>query len=80
MYNSPDELFEVYSSYGNQQGFEVIKRSRKNDDEGKLRAVVYSCSKEGKSRSKDDAVHHKIQTKTGCQARVRATISPEVRH
>ena len=77
MYNSPDELFEVYSSYGNQQGFEVIKRSRKNDDEGKLRAVVYCCSKEGKSRSRDDAVHHKIQTKTGCQARVRATISLE---
>ncbi|XP_024035513.1 protein FAR1-RELATED SEQUENCE 5-like [Citrus sinensis] len=51
-FDSPDEMFEYYKTYGLQEGFTVIRRScRKRDDES-LRYVTFTCGRNGKSKAK----------------------------
>ncbi|KAI3889822.1 hypothetical protein MKX03_033860 [Papaver bracteatum] len=49
-FNDAEELFEFYSRYAYKKGFSCKKRTCKKED-GILRFVTYSCTKEGKNQT-----------------------------
>ena len=55
-FNSPDEMFEYYKAYGQQEGFPVMRRSCKNGDDGSMRYVTFTCGRNDKSKSKSNHV------------------------
>ncbi|KAH9792798.1 protein FAR1-RELATED SEQUENCE [Citrus sinensis] len=46
-FNSPDEMFEYYKTYGQQEGFPVMRRSCKKGDDGNMRYKVGCNAKIG---------------------------------
>ena len=42
-FDSPDEMFEYYKTYGLQEGFLVMRRSCRKRDDGSLRYVTFTC-------------------------------------
>ena len=51
-FDSPDEMFEYYKAFGLQEGFPVIRRSRRKGDDESLRYVTFACGRNGKSKAK----------------------------
>ena len=44
IFNSLEELFEYYKMYGNETGFQIIKRTSNKKDDEELKFVSYSCA------------------------------------
>ncbi|XP_022876715.1 protein FAR1-RELATED SEQUENCE 5-like [Olea europaea var. sylvestris] len=69
------ELYAFYARYAYTVGFPVRKRSSSKDDDGVLRYVTFTCSREGR-RSGNTSIslkpHPTIQT--GCKARISASL------
>ncbi|KAH9723716.1 hypothetical protein KPL70_007220 [Citrus sinensis] len=51
-FDSLDEMFEYYKTYGLQEGFPVMRRSCRKGDERSLRYVTFTCRRNGKSKAK----------------------------
>ncbi|KAK2654384.1 hypothetical protein Ddye_014240 [Dipteronia dyeriana] len=78
VFNLVEELFEYYKMYGNEIGFQIIKRSSTKNDDGELKFVSYSCARCGISKSNSmNACKLQPTTKTGCKARLGASICPD---
>ncbi|KAG6467917.1 hypothetical protein ZIOFF_072482 [Zingiber officinale] len=74
-FNSLDALVEYYKRYGKQEGFRVSRKSRTISSSGKIEHVTIACSREGKPYVyKRNILQPKATTKTGCKARVNATL------
>ncbi|XP_042448102.1 protein FAR1-RELATED SEQUENCE 6-like [Zingiber officinale] len=74
-FNSLDALVEYYKRYGKQEGFRVSRKSRTISSSGKIEHVTIACSREGKPYVyKRNILQPKPTTKTGCKARVNATL------
>ncbi|CAL9748872.1 unnamed protein product [Musa acuminata subsp. burmannicoides] len=72
---SLDALVEYYKKYGKQEGFRVSRKSRTISSSGKIEHVTIACSREGKPYIyKRNILQPKPTTKTGCKARVNATL------
>ncbi|XP_052291708.1 protein FAR1-RELATED SEQUENCE 12-like [Citrus sinensis] len=55
-FDSPDEMFEYYKTYGLQDGFPVMRRSCRKMDDGSLRYVTFTCRRNGTSKAKSTNV------------------------
>ncbi|KAK2651534.1 hypothetical protein Ddye_011390 [Dipteronia dyeriana] len=78
VFNSVEELFEYYKMYGNEIGFQIIKISSTKNDDRELKFVSYSCARYGISKSNSvNAFKFQPTTKTGCKARLGASICPD---
>ena len=42
-FNSPNEISEHYKAYGLQEGFPVMQRFCRNENDGSLRYVTFTC-------------------------------------
>ncbi|WOK95268.1 protein FAR1-RELATED SEQUENCE 6 isoform X1 [Canna indica] len=72
---SLDALVDYYKKYGKQEGFRVSRKSRTISSSGKIEHVTIACSREGKPYIyKRNVLQPKPTTKTGCKARVNATL------
>ncbi|XP_024035677.1 protein FAR-RED IMPAIRED RESPONSE 1-like [Citrus clementina] len=70
-FNSPDEMFEYYKAYGQQEGFPVMRRSCKKGDDGNMRYVTFSCGRNRKSKGKSNQVLRlQPNQKIGCNAKI----------
>ncbi|KAK0580192.1 hypothetical protein LWI29_037745 [Acer saccharum] len=78
IFNSLEELFEYYKMYGNETGFQIIKRTSNKNDDGELKFVSFSCARNGVSKSNPvNAFKLQPMTKTGCKARLGASVCPD---
>ncbi|XP_022868527.1 protein FAR1-RELATED SEQUENCE 5-like [Olea europaea var. sylvestris] len=72
-FQDENEVFEFYKNYAYQIGFPVRKRSSRKDDDGVVRYVTFTCSREGCRLSGTNAIMKPQPTmQTGCKARLTA--------
>ncbi|CAA3002000.1 Hypothetical predicted protein [Olea europaea subsp. europaea] len=65
------EVFEFYKKYAYQVGFPVRKRNMKRGDDGMVRYVSFTCSREGQRSHNSQTSLNPTQTiETGCKARL----------
>ena len=70
-FNSPNEMFEYYKTYGQQEGFPVMRRSCKKRDDESIRYVTFTCGRNNKSKSKSNHVLRlQPNQKIGCNAKI----------
>ncbi|KAH9727253.1 protein FAR1-RELATED SEQUENCE [Citrus sinensis] len=70
-FDSPDEMFEYYKTYGLQEGFPVMRRSCRKGDDGSLRYVTFTCGRNGKSKAKaTNVLQLQPNQKIGCNAKI----------
>ncbi|KAH9726548.1 protein FAR1-RELATED SEQUENCE [Citrus sinensis] len=70
-FDSPDEMFEYYKTYGLQEGFPVMRRSCRKGDDGSLRYVTFTCGRNGKSKAKaTNVLRLQPNQKIGCNAKI----------
>ena len=63
--------------YGNETGFQIIKRTSNKNDDRELKFVSFSCARNGMPKSNSvNAFKLQPMTKTGCQARLGASVCP----
>ncbi|KAF2914286.1 hypothetical protein DAI22_10g150800, partial [Oryza sativa Japonica Group] len=80
-FNTVDEAWMFWVSYGGQKGFEVRKRySNKRKSDGKVRSCRYVCANEG--HRKEDKRDHltkcpRAETRTDCQVRMGVVLDQE---
>ena len=73
-FNTVEEAWMFWTSYGGQKEFEVRKRfSNKRKSDGKVRSYRYVCANEG--HRKEDKRNHltkcpRSETRTDCQVRM----------
>jgi len=80
-FNTIDEAWMFWISYGGQKGFEVRKMyTNKRKSDGKVRSCRYVCANEG-HRKKDKRDHltkcPRAETRTDCQVRMGLTMDRE---
>ncbi|XP_065022016.1 protein FAR1-RELATED SEQUENCE 6-like isoform X4 [Musa acuminata AAA Group] len=72
---SLDALVEYYNNYAKQEGFGIMRRAISFSADGKSKFVTIACSRVGKSySSKRNILNPNPLKKTGCKARVNATV------
>ncbi|XP_022850810.1 protein FAR1-RELATED SEQUENCE 5-like [Olea europaea var. sylvestris] len=72
-FQDENEVFEFYKNYAYQVGFPVRKRNSRKGEDGVLRYVSFTCSREGHRSSGSNSVLKPQPTmQTGCKARVTA--------
>nr|CAD1843587.1 unnamed protein product [Ananas comosus var. bracteatus] len=73
---SEDEAYDLYNQHALRKGFSIRKGNRRFID-GALRQREYVCSKAGFREFRDRSVKkiNRIETRTGCNARIRFTIT-----
>ncbi|KAH9705402.1 protein FAR1-RELATED SEQUENCE [Citrus sinensis] len=70
-FDSPDEMFEYYKTYGLQEGFLVMRRSCRKRDDGSLRYVTFTCGRNEKSKVKaTNVLRLQPNQKFGCNAKI----------
>lgn len=68
------EAFDFYKRYVYDLGFPVRKRNSKKDDDGVLRYVTLTCSREGcRSGNTSGSLKPQPTIQTGCKARISAS-------
>ncbi|XP_022888998.1 protein FAR1-RELATED SEQUENCE 2-like [Olea europaea var. sylvestris] len=68
------EVFDFYKRYGYAVGFPVRKRNSKKDDDGVLRYVTLTCSREGRrSSTTSGSLKPQPTIQTDCKARISAS-------
>lgn len=71
-----EEVEDYYRKYGQQVGFDVVKRTRKNGKDGSPKYITLTCIRQGKpKKGKGDctkAVPKVIRTQ--CKVRICATL------
>ncbi|XP_022893911.1 uncharacterized protein LOC111408376 [Olea europaea var. sylvestris] len=72
-FQDENEVFEFYKNYAYQVGFPVRKRNLRKGEDGVVRYVTFTCSREGRRTSGLNSIL-KLQPKmqTGCKARLTA--------
>ncbi|GER40606.1 FAR1-related protein, partial [Striga asiatica] len=69
------EVYDFYMRYAYATGFPVRKRSSGKDDDGVLRYVTFTCSREGrKNSSTGTSMKPQPISNTGCKARISASL------
>ncbi|XP_022853627.1 protein FAR1-RELATED SEQUENCE 5-like [Olea europaea var. sylvestris] len=73
-FNDEKEVYDFYARYAYAMGFPSRKRSSTKDDDGVLRYVTLTYSREGR-RNSDTSTSLKLQPtiQTGCKARISAS-------
>ncbi|GER33318.1 FAR1-related sequence 2 [Striga asiatica] len=70
-----DSVFNFYKKYAYSVGFPVRKRNSGKDDDGILRYVTFTCSREGKRMSGTrGSLRSQPTTQTDCKARISASL------
>ncbi|XP_024037579.1 protein FAR1-RELATED SEQUENCE 5-like [Citrus clementina] len=70
-FDSPDEMFEYYKTYGLQEGFPIMRRSCRKGDDGSLRYVTFTCRRNDKSKAKaTNVLRLQPNQKIGCNAKI----------
>ncbi|XP_024042764.1 protein FAR1-RELATED SEQUENCE 5-like [Citrus clementina] len=70
-FDSPNEMFEYYKTYGLQEGFPVKRRSCRKGDDGSLRYVTFTCRRNSKSKAKaTNVLRLQPNQKIGCNAKI----------
>ncbi|XP_022844850.1 protein FAR1-RELATED SEQUENCE 5-like [Olea europaea var. sylvestris] len=68
------ELFDFYKQYAYSIGFPVRKRNSKKGDDGTVRFVTFTCSREGRrSSNTNSALRPQPTSQTDCKARISAS-------
>lgn len=71
LFDSADEMFTYYKTYGKQKGFPVKRRTSKKGSDGILRYVTFACGRSGTSRSNpSNFLRLQTSAKSGCNAKV----------
>ncbi|XP_022899201.1 protein FAR1-RELATED SEQUENCE 5-like [Olea europaea var. sylvestris] len=74
MFNNETEMFEMYKRYAYDIRFPVRRRNSKKGDDGILRYVTFTCSREGRRSSNvSGSLKPKSICQTDCKARISAS-------
>ncbi|XP_022889130.1 protein FAR1-RELATED SEQUENCE 5-like [Olea europaea var. sylvestris] len=74
MFDNENEMFDLYKRYAYHTSFPVRKRNSKKGDDGVLRYVTFTCSREGRrSSNASDSTKPKPISQTDCKARISAS-------
>ncbi|CAA2939539.1 Hypothetical predicted protein [Olea europaea subsp. europaea] len=74
MFNNEKEMFEMYKRYAYHIGFSLRKQNSKKGDDGVLRYVTFTCSREGRrSSNASGLLKPKPISQTGCKVRISAS-------
>ncbi|XP_022862756.1 protein FAR1-RELATED SEQUENCE 5-like [Olea europaea var. sylvestris] len=74
-FNDENELFDYYKKFAYAEGFPFRKRNSKKDDDGIVRYVTLTCSREGKRSSTTiGSLKPQPTIQTGCKARLTASM------
>ena len=75
IFNTDENLFQYYKSYGIKMGFEITRRSSNRGIDGELKYVTFACSRSRKSKSVSRNILKLHPTiKTDCKAKVTAYV------
>ncbi|XP_022871612.1 protein FAR-RED IMPAIRED RESPONSE 1-like [Olea europaea var. sylvestris] len=70
-FKDENELFDFYKQYAYAVGFLVRKRNSKKGDDGIVRFVTFTCSREGRrSSNTNSALKSQPTSQTDCKARI----------
>ncbi|XP_022883643.1 protein FAR1-RELATED SEQUENCE 5-like [Olea europaea var. sylvestris] len=73
-FNDENEMFNFYKKYAYNVGFPVRERNSQKDDDGIVRYVVFTCSREGRrSSTTSGSLKPQATIQTGCKARMTAS-------
>ncbi|XP_022861207.1 protein FAR1-RELATED SEQUENCE 5-like [Olea europaea var. sylvestris] len=73
-FKDENEIFEFYKNYAYRVGFPVRKRNSKKGDDGVLRYVTFTCSREGhRISASSSSLKPRPTIQTGCKARLAAS-------
>ncbi|KAL6850301.1 hypothetical protein ACP4OV_020928 [Aristida adscensionis] len=77
-FESGDLVWQYYTKYAESKGFGVIVRSSRAGDDGKLKYLTLSCSRQGKSQSKSSNMlkPHPLAG-TDCKAKINVSRQPD---
>ncbi|XP_039146804.1 protein FAR1-RELATED SEQUENCE 8-like [Dioscorea cayenensis subsp. rotundata] len=69
--NSEEEVYNFYIEYARQEGFGITTKSKRLDDDGKLKYYTLACVKSRKRISTTkNYFNPRLSTKTNCQAKI----------
>ncbi|CAB4319619.1 unnamed protein product [Prunus armeniaca] len=80
VYNE-QEAYDLYNEYGASIGFSIRRKQKKYDKYGVVRQLNFVCSKEGFREDSDpckEKAIDRLETKTGCKARIRFSLDDDV--
>ncbi|XP_022873511.1 protein FAR1-RELATED SEQUENCE 5-like [Olea europaea var. sylvestris] len=72
-FQDENKVFEFYKNYAYQVGFPVRKRNSRKGEDGVVRYVTFTCSREGRqSTGSNSILKPQLTMQTGCKARLTA--------
>ncbi|XP_022895256.1 protein FAR-RED IMPAIRED RESPONSE 1-like [Olea europaea var. sylvestris] len=75
MFDDEKEMFEFYKKYAYEVGFPVRKRNSKKGDDGVVRYVTFTCSREGRRiYGTSNSLKQQPTSQTDCKARISASL------
>ncbi|XP_059640548.1 protein FAR1-RELATED SEQUENCE 6-like [Cornus florida] len=81
VFNSDNEAFDYYKNYGECEGFGVIRKSRKFDENKRLKYVTFSCAKSGRVKgASSNSIKPKASSKTDCKAKINMIVDDDGRY
>ena len=78
-YKKDIEVFDYYKKYGKCKGFGGIRKTRKFDDDNKLKYVTYSCAKSGNMKF-ISSMRPNPSTKASCKVKINIAIDGDSHH